>query len=142
MGKDAPTVPSLATSAKEEFTRVSMWFANNGLVLNRNKSLYVHFMYSSVPDYSLLKPKIFIARISGASTDSRSNSVQDIFRESAFECNVVHFIEFSRCTFCATNTRLTHNEFSFHSSLVSTKVVNSEYTDKYNGKQQMPKGGN
>nr|CAH7719943.1 unnamed protein product [Callosobruchus chinensis] len=51
---DAPTVPSLATSATEEFTRVSMWFANNGLVLNRDKSLFVHFMYSSAPDYSLL----------------------------------------------------------------------------------------
>nr|CAH7737432.1 unnamed protein product [Callosobruchus chinensis] len=31
-----------------------MWFANNGLVLNRDKSLFVHFMYSSAPDYSLL----------------------------------------------------------------------------------------
>nr|CAH7721131.1 unnamed protein product [Callosobruchus chinensis] len=51
---DAPTVPSLATSATEEFTRVSMWFANNGHVLNRDKSLFVHFMYSSAPDYSLL----------------------------------------------------------------------------------------
>nr|CAH7754165.1 unnamed protein product [Callosobruchus chinensis] len=51
---DAPTVPSLATSATEEFTRVSMWFADNGLVLNRDKSLFVHFMYSSAPDYSLL----------------------------------------------------------------------------------------